>query len=187
MKISAAYANGEFSQSPDGTPSSSVITSQSNDQTLKPKVRAKAKKDQQQAENPKPDPTSTPKPGPTGTPTPDPTTPAFDPETYAANIEALYIKTNGRPIAESCDADPTTWECHYDGITARSESRLYVLLTAPADMTDQQANDMSQQARLAWFTAVGGEFPELDTILTVVNGSKYTGTTSRADVPALNQ
>ena len=54
MKISAAYANGEFSQSPDGYPSSSIITSQSNDQTLGPKARAKAKKDQQQAENPKP-------------------------------------------------------------------------------------------------------------------------------------
>ena len=185
MKISAAYANGEFSQSPDGTPSSPVITSQSNDQTLKPKVRAKAKKEQQQAENPKPDPTSTPKPGPTGTPTPDPTTPTFDPETYAANIEALYVKTNG-PIAESCDADLTTWECHYDGIKARSESRLAIFLTTPADITVEQVGDMSQQARLAWFTVVGGEYPELDTIVTFVNRAN-TGTTSRADVPVLSQ
>ena len=36
MKISAAYAAGDFSQSPDGYPSSSIITSQSNDQTLCP-------------------------------------------------------------------------------------------------------------------------------------------------------
>ena len=81
MKISAAYANGEFSQSPDGYPSSSIITSQSNDQTLGPKARAKAKKDQQQAENPKPGTGSggtgsggtggTPTPG-RGTPTPPP-------------------------------------------------------------------------------------------------------------------
>jgi hypothetical protein len=41
---------------------------------------------------------------------------------------------------------------------------------------------MSQQARLAWFTIVGSEFPELDTIGTVVNGAA-TGTTSRAEVP----
>jgi hypothetical protein len=73
MKISAAYANGEFSQSPDGYPSSSIITSQSNDQTLGPKARAKAKKDQQQAENPKPG-TGSGGGGGTGTPgTPNPT------------------------------------------------------------------------------------------------------------------
>ena len=45
---------------------------------------------------------------------------------------------------------------------------------------------MSQQARLAWFTVVGGEYPELDTIVTFVNGAN-TGTTSRADVPVLSQ
>ena len=50
MKISAAYANGDFSQSPDGHPSSAIITSQSNDQTLTPKQRTAAKKNQQQAE-----------------------------------------------------------------------------------------------------------------------------------------
>ena len=52
MKISAAYAAGDFSQSPDGYPSSSIITSQSNDQTLTPKQRTEAKKNQQQTENP---------------------------------------------------------------------------------------------------------------------------------------
>jgi len=45
---------------------------------------------------------------------------------------------------------------------------------------------MSQQAGLAWFQVVGGEFPELDTIVTFVNGTE-TGTTDRADLPALNQ
>ena len=39
MKISAAYAAGDFSQTPDGFPSSSIITSTSNDQTLTPKQR----------------------------------------------------------------------------------------------------------------------------------------------------
>jgi len=52
MKISAAYAAGDFSQSPDGYPSSSIITSQSNDQTLSPKQRTTAKKKQQKAEQP---------------------------------------------------------------------------------------------------------------------------------------
>lgn len=50
MKISTAYANGDFSQAPDGYPSSSVITSQNNDQTLTPKQRREAEKKQQQAE-----------------------------------------------------------------------------------------------------------------------------------------
>jgi hypothetical protein len=50
MKISTAYANGDFSQAPDGYPSSSVITSQNNDQTLSPRQRREAEKKQQQAE-----------------------------------------------------------------------------------------------------------------------------------------
>jgi len=183
MKISAAYAAGDFSQSPDGYPSSSIITSQSNDQTLTPKQRATAKQKQKKAEEqsnggrPRP---GTPKPGPTSeTPTP------FDPETYTQDIEALYIQTNGRPIAEMCDADLTTWQCHYDGIRALSESRLDIVLTAPTDITVQQAEGMSQQARLAWFEVVGSEFPELDTIVTFVNGTE-TGTTNRAGVPLPN-
>ena len=179
MKISAAYAAGDFSQSPNGYPSSSTITSQSNDQTLTPKQRTTAKKKQKKAEKPKPEPTKTPKPEPSETPTP------FDSEAYAKDIEALYIETNGGPIRELCDADLTKWQCHYDGIRALSESRLDILLTAPADITVQQAADMSQQARLAWFTIVGGEFPELDTIVTFVNGTE-TGTTNRADVPVVN-
>jgi len=52
MKISAAYAAGDFSQTPDGFPSSAIITSTSNDQTLTPKQRQQAKNDQQEAENP---------------------------------------------------------------------------------------------------------------------------------------
>ena len=179
MKISAAYAAGDFSQSPNGYPSSSTITSQSNDQTLTPKQRTTAKKKQKKAEKPKPEPTKTPKPEPSETPTP------FDSEAYAKDIEALYTETNGGPIRELCDADLTKWQCHYDGIRALSESRLDILLTAPADITVQQAADMSQQARLAWFTIVGGEFPELDTIVTFVNGTE-TGTTNRADVPVVN-
>jgi membrane-bound lytic murein transglycosylase B len=184
MRISEAYGNGDFSQSPDGYPSSSIITSQSNDQTLSPKQRASAKQKQKTADKQSNGGSSRP-----GTPKPEPTSkpPApFDTETYTEDIEALYIETNGRPITESCDAELTTWQCHYDGIKALSESRLDILLTAPADITVQQAEDMSQQARLAWFTVVGGEFPELDTIVTIVNGTE-TGTTNRADVPMLNQ
>ena len=185
MKISAAYGNGDFSQSPDGYPSTSVITSQSNDQTLTPKQRASAKK----KEKKKAEEHSSGGSSGSGTPKPDPTPetpPPFDTVTYAGEIEALYIAANGRPIAESCDADLATWQCHYDGIRALSESRLDIVLTAPADITVQQAADMSQQARLAWFTVVGGEFPRLTAIVTFVNGTE-TGTTNRADVPVLNQ
>jgi membrane-bound lytic murein transglycosylase B len=46
LKISAAYAAGDFSQSPDGYPSSAIITSQSNDQTLTPKQRDNAQQEQ---------------------------------------------------------------------------------------------------------------------------------------------
>ncbi len=112
MEISAAYGNGDFSQSPDGYPSSSVITSQSNDQTLTPKQRASAKK----KEKKKAEEQSNGGSSGSGTPKPDPTRetpPPFDTVAYAAEIEALYIAANGRPIAESCDADLATWQCHY--------------------------------------------------------------------------
>jgi hypothetical protein len=182
MKISKAYGNGDFSQSPDGYPSSSVITSQSNDKTLTPRQRAAAKKKQKKDEEQSNGGSSSP-----GTPKPEPTSETpnpFDSEAYAQEVEALYIETNGRPIREWCDADLTRWQCHYDGIKALSESRLDIVLTAPAGITVQQAEDMSQQARLAWFTIVGREFSELDAIVTFVNG-KETGTTNRADVPLL--
>ncbi len=44
LQISAAYAQGEFTQSPNGFSTASVLTSQSNDQTLTPAQRKKAKK-----------------------------------------------------------------------------------------------------------------------------------------------
>jgi hypothetical protein len=44
LKISAAYARGDFSQSPNGTSTSPILTSSSYDQTLTPSQRAKAKK-----------------------------------------------------------------------------------------------------------------------------------------------
>ncbi|MGH3456817.1 lytic transglycosylase domain-containing protein, partial [Aeromicrobium sp.] len=47
MKISEAYANGDFSQTPNGFPSSSILTSQANDQTLSPRQRAAAEQRQQ--------------------------------------------------------------------------------------------------------------------------------------------
>jgi len=51
MKISAAYAAGDFSQTPDGFPSSAIITSTSNDQTLTPKQREEAKQQQEEQNN----------------------------------------------------------------------------------------------------------------------------------------
>ncbi len=46
LKISAAYAAGDFSQSPDGSTSAAILTSQANDQTLTPKQRQDAKNNQ---------------------------------------------------------------------------------------------------------------------------------------------
>ena len=51
LKIADAYAQGDFTQSPDGHTSSSVLTSRSYDQTLTPQQRSSAKKSQDKADN----------------------------------------------------------------------------------------------------------------------------------------
>lgn len=50
LKISAAYAKGDFTQSPNGVTSSSVLTSSQYDQTLTPAQRSKAAKASRAAE-----------------------------------------------------------------------------------------------------------------------------------------
>ncbi len=65
LRVSAAYAQGEFTQSPDGFSTATVLTSQSNDQTLTPEQRQKAKKAENNANKPKP---SKPSGGTGGTP-----------------------------------------------------------------------------------------------------------------------
>jgi membrane-bound lytic murein transglycosylase B len=50
LKISAAYASGDFTQSPNGVSTAPILTSSSNDQTLTPKQRTKAEKAQRAAE-----------------------------------------------------------------------------------------------------------------------------------------
>lgn len=50
LKIAAAYANGDFTQSPNGVSTAPVLTSSSNDQTLTPQQRKKAGKAQRAAE-----------------------------------------------------------------------------------------------------------------------------------------
>ncbi len=52
MQISAAYAKGDFTQSPNGFTTASVLTSQSNDQTLTPAQRKKAKKAETKSNSP---------------------------------------------------------------------------------------------------------------------------------------
>ncbi|MEO6604139.1 MAG: lytic murein transglycosylase [Aeromicrobium sp.] len=52
LQVSAAYAQGEFTQSPDGFSSATVLTSQSNDQTLTPDQRKKAKSAENKANKP---------------------------------------------------------------------------------------------------------------------------------------
>jgi hypothetical protein len=56
LRISEAYAKGDFTQSPNGAPASSVLTSQSLDQTFTPQQRAKATKAEREASKPKPKP-----------------------------------------------------------------------------------------------------------------------------------
>ncbi|WP_162891050.1 lytic transglycosylase domain-containing protein [Aeromicrobium sp. A1-2] len=63
LSISAKYAQGDFTQSPNGYSTASVLTSSSNDQTLTSTQRDKAKKAEQKANEPKPKP----KPGAGGT------------------------------------------------------------------------------------------------------------------------
>jgi hypothetical protein len=60
LKISAKYASGDYTQAPNGFSTASVLTNQSNDQTLTPSQRAKAKKAEQKANH-------KPKPGKGGT------------------------------------------------------------------------------------------------------------------------
>ena len=51
LKIADAYAQGDFTQSPNGHTSSSVLTSRSYDQTLTPQQRSNAKKSQGNTDN----------------------------------------------------------------------------------------------------------------------------------------
>jgi hypothetical protein len=55
LRISAAYAAGEYTQAPNGFSTATVLTDQSNDQTLTPEQRAAAKKAEHKA-NHKPKP-----------------------------------------------------------------------------------------------------------------------------------
>lgn len=50
MRISEAYADGDFSQTPNGTPSGSVVTSRSFDQSLSAEQREAAGQEQKRAE-----------------------------------------------------------------------------------------------------------------------------------------
>jgi len=75
LKISAAYASGDFTQSPDGVSTVPILTSSQNDQTLTPSQRKKAARAQKNAEKkPGTPPKSTKTPDPTSdAPRPDPT------------------------------------------------------------------------------------------------------------------
>lgn len=50
LKVSDAYANGQYSQTPDGFTAATILTSQANDQTLSDDDRKKAKKKEKEAE-----------------------------------------------------------------------------------------------------------------------------------------
>jgi len=51
MKVSEAYANGQYSQTPDGFTAATILTSQANDQTLSNDDRKKAKKKEEESDD----------------------------------------------------------------------------------------------------------------------------------------
>ena len=51
MKVSEAYANGQYSQTPDGFTAATILTSQANDQTLSDDDRKKAKKKEDESDD----------------------------------------------------------------------------------------------------------------------------------------
>ncbi|MET0822691.1 MAG: lytic transglycosylase domain-containing protein [Aeromicrobium sp.] len=71
LKISAAYANGDFTKSPDGISTSPVLTSRSNDQSVSPAQRDKAARSQKKAERKVAEPQKSAKPS-TSSPTKTP-------------------------------------------------------------------------------------------------------------------
>ncbi|KAA1374852.1 lytic transglycosylase domain-containing protein [Aeromicrobium fastidiosum] len=70
LQISAAYASGDFTQSPNGISTSPILTSNSYDQTLTPEQRSKAAKTQKAAEKKASEGTKTDKPSKPGPTTP---------------------------------------------------------------------------------------------------------------------
>ena len=51
MKVSEAYANGQYSQTPDGFTAATILTSKANDQTLSDDDRKKAKKKEEESDD----------------------------------------------------------------------------------------------------------------------------------------
>jgi uncharacterized membrane protein YgcG len=51
MKVSEAYGNGQYSQTPDGFTAATILTSQANDQTLSNDDRKKAKKKEEESDD----------------------------------------------------------------------------------------------------------------------------------------
>jgi len=51
MKVSEAYGNGQYSQTPDGFTAATILTSQANDQTLSDDDRKKAKKKEEESDD----------------------------------------------------------------------------------------------------------------------------------------
>jgi membrane-bound lytic murein transglycosylase B len=124
LQISAAYAKGDFTKSPDGISTSPVLTSRSNDQSLSPSQRAKADSSQKKAQKkvagsdkktakpsgstPTASPTpgsggSTPKPSGSGggssTPSPTPS-PTKKPGTLGGGVQDGVKDTPLAPITE---------------------------------------------------------------------------------------
>ena len=111
--------------------------------------------------------------------------PDFDKKAYAAQIEKTFESgLMDRKIGDMCDPAYTHWACFYDGIEAKTEERIDIKLTTDGGWSKSDLKQMSLEARTHWFNAVGLDYPNLDTVVSFVNGLD-TGTSYRRDNPML--
>lgn len=117
-----------------------------------------------------------------------PPKPKFDKAAYAKKIEKAYVEGLGEPIKKACDVtDPASWQCFYDHLEAKDESRVDLVLAFDGGIGEDQAKDLGKRARMAFFNFTGEQFPKLDTIVTFTSDGLDIGTTRRDQVPLLNR
>lgn len=114
LKIADAYARGDYTEAPNGSSAAVVLTSKSFDQTLTPKQREKARKDEVKAAK-KSDSTTTTTPGNSnpdgtstdpGTPTTDTTPPATSPGDGSTTPPKTGDKTVSGAIGDTLNETP---------------------------------------------------------------------------------
>lgn len=112
--------------------------------------------------------------------------PAFDGEARAAEVEAAFVDAlGGQPIASMCDAAVTHWACFYSGVTAPNQQQVRVELETDGGWSDDDLEQLADEAALHWFNFVGTTFEDLDIVVVRTNG--VDSNHYRDDVPLLNR